>query len=451
MKQMAIKPLILASLLAACAAVAAPQPGTASPPTAVSSTVPPAGASPATSFVFRDTPIAELFEMISRHERVNIMLGKGVTGNVAVSLYDMTPRQAIYAIAEAGGYQVVVRDNGYMIVNPADTASAAAVPAGQMEVRALKVLYSEPQLVADILSKHVGRGGKATVLPSRRMVVVEDTPEGMKRIVALLHEIDTQPQQIMIEAKILEISLDENENFGIEWSKIFSGVGLNASRIGTTGLVTRGAPGLALNLVNSNVDLFLNALNNKGRVRTLATPKLLTLENQEASTNIGDKLGYRVTTTINNVTSETIQFLETGVILRVTPSVDSDGRIALRIRPEVSSGSLLGGIPSKKTTEVNTQLVAEDGQSILIGGLIKSTTGQRRIGVPLLGDVPGLGKLFSNNEHTGGSTETIVVITPRIVPTRPAGADLQVIERVERMEGDLQKKLAVPEAALNIP
>jgi type II secretory pathway component GspD/PulD (secretin) len=280
------------------------------------------------------------------------------------------------------------------------------------------------------------------------MVVVEDTPEGMKRIVALLREIDTQPQQIMIEAKILEITLDENENFGIEWNKVFSGDGV--SRIGTSRLLERTSPGLVFNLVNNNVDIFLNALNNKGRVRTLATPKLLTLENQEATTNIGDKLGYRVTTTINNVTSETIQFLETGVILRVTPSVDADGRIALRVRPEVSSGTLLGGIPSKKTTEVNTQLVAENGQSILIGGLIKSSAGQRRIGIPLLGDVPGLGKLFSNNEHTGSSTETVVVITPRIVPTRPAGADLQVIERVERMEGDLQKKLAVPEAALDV-
>ena len=453
MKQILMKRVLPAVLLAAsCTAGAAPQPAgaaTAMPPTAVSSTTLPPAGSPATSFVFRDTPIAELFEMISRHERVNITLGKGVTGNVAVSLYDMTPRQAIHAIAEAGGYQVVPRDNGYMIVNPADAAGAAGVTSSQMEVRALKVLYSEPQLVADILSKHVGRGGKVTVLPSRRMVVVEDTPEGMKRIVALLREIDTQPQQIMIEAKILEITLDENENFGIEWNKVFSGDGVN--RIGTTKLVERTTPGLIFNLVNNNVELFLNALNNKGRVRTLATPKLLTLENQEATTNIGDKLGYRVTTTINNVTSESIQFLETGVILRVTPSVDADGRIALRVRPEVSSGTVFGGIPSKKTTEVNTQLVAENGQAILIGGLIKATSGQRRIGVPLLGDVPGLGKLFSNNEHSGSSTETIVVITPRIVPTRPAGADLQVIERIGQTEQELQKKFEAPEAALNRP
>jgi type II secretory pathway component GspD/PulD (secretin) len=448
MKHHAMKQILFMSLLAAaCGAGAAPPSPLKAPQpaTAVSSTTAPLTGTP-TSFVFRDTPIAELFEMISRHERLNIMLGKGVTGNVAVSLYDMTPRQAIHAIAEAGGYQVIARENGYMIIDPAQAAGSGAVPSGQMEVRAMKVLYSEPQLVADILSKHVGRGGKVTVLPSRRMVVVEDTAEGVKRIAALLREIDTQPQQIMIEAKILEITLDDNENFGIEWNKVFSGEGENISRIGTSKLVPRTGAGLVFNLVNKNVDLYLNALSNKGRVRTLATPKLLTLENQEATTNIGDKLGYRVTTTLNNITTETIEFLETGVILRVTPSVDSDGRIAMRVRPEVSSGSFLGGIPSKKTTEVNTQLVAENGQSILIGGLIKANAGLRRTGVPLLADVPGLGKLFSNSEETGSSTELIVVITPRIVPTRSVGADAQVIERVEQAEGELHNKFKAPAA-----
>jgi type II secretory pathway component GspD/PulD (secretin) len=399
--------------------------------------VPPVETAPgATSFMFRDTPIAELFEMIARRERINITLGKGVTGNVAVSLYDMTPRDAIFAIAEAGGFQVLTRANGYLVVSPAQ-AAAETTPTQAMQVRALKVQYSDPALVADILGKYVGRGGKITVLPQRQMIVVEDTPEGMARIVALLREVDVQPRQIMIEAKILEITLDANENFGIDWTRIFSADGANT--IGTTGLAQRGVAGLVFNYVNRNVNVYLSALSNKGRVRTLATPKLLALENQEATTNIGDKLGYRLTTTINNVTSESIQFLETGVILRVTPSVDSDGRIVLRVRPEVSSGSVSAGIPSKKTTEVSTQMVAEDGQSILIAGLIKTSEGRRRIGIPLLGDVPGIGKLFSNNETTGSSTETIVMITPRIVrDARTLALEQPSLDKVQRAEQELK-------------
>jgi type II secretory pathway component GspD/PulD (secretin) len=442
--------IIVCAVAAACLAasvtsraaqvLASPVPVVRSTPAAA----PPVETAGQTSFMFRDTPIAELFEMIARRERINITLGKGVTGNVAVSLYDMTPREAIYAIAEAGGFQVLARANGYLIVSPAQ-AAAETVPAGQMELRTLKVQYSEPALVAEILGKHVSRGGKVTVLPQRQMIVVEDTHEGMARIVALLRELDVQPRQIMIEAKILEITLDTSETFGIDWSKVFSADGANT--IGATGLASRGTAGLVFNFVNKNVSAYLSALSNKGRVRTLATPKLLALENQEATTNIGDKLGYRLTTTINNVTSESIQFLETGVILRVTPSVDSVGRIVLRVRPEVSSGSVLDGIPSKKTTEVSTQMVAEDGQAILIAGLIKATDAKRRIGVPLLGDVPGIGKLFTSNETTSGATETIVMITPRIVRDATSFAQEQPsLDKVERAERELKPAMEIPAA-----
>ena len=390
------------------------------------------------SFVFRDTPVAELFEMISRSERLNIMLGKDVSGNVAVSLYDVTPREAIYAIAEAGGYQVIARGAGYVIVNPA-TAMPDHTPPAPMIVRALKVQYSEPQLVADLLGKHVGKGGKLTLLPLRKMIVVEDTVEGMARIEALLREIDQQPKQILIEAKILEITLDENQNFGIDWTRVFSADGVN--NYGMRGLASRGSPTFFLNFVNRNIEVYLSALSNKGLVRTLATPKLMTLENMEASTNIGDKLGYRLTTTINNVTSESIEFLETGVILRILPSVDANGHIRMTVRPEVSSGSVLGGIPSKKTTEVATQLVAKDGQTILIAGLIKATEGKRRIGIPYLSDVPVVGALFSSNERTGGSTETIVLITPRVVSDNGFAQENLPIEQVEQAQRQMQNNL----------
>ena len=111
------------------------------------------------------------------------------------------------------------------------------------------------------------------------------------------------------------------------------------------------------------------------------------------------------------------------MILRVTPSVDVDGRIMLKVRPEVSSGSVSAGIPSKKTTEVNTQLVANDGQPVLIGGLIKRSATYRRLGVPLLSDIPVIGGIFSNTDDGGSATETIVVITPRIVPAGGVAID----------------------------
>jgi len=368
------------------------------------------------SLALRDTPIQEAFDMLARGERVNIVLRKGVNGNISVNLYDVTLPQAIQSIAEAGGYAVdPSKANEYVIIDRKDLPTEGAKSGTQ--VRTYKVQYSNPKFVADILQKHLSRQGKITPLIERNRLVVEDLPEYQQRIAEILREIDVEPKQILIEAKILEIALDETESFGLDWNKIFN-TG-NGSGIGVQGLASRGTPGLFFNIINDKVTAYLSALNTRGRVHTLSTPKLLALEHQEASVVIGEHLGYKVTTTINLVTSETVQFLETGVILRVTPSVDDSGRIMMRIHPEVSTGSISQGIPSKKSTEVSTQLLAQDGQSILIGGLIRNSNSLTRSGVPILGKLPIIGNLFANKDENVSLAETIVLITPHIIQ-RPA-------------------------------
>lgn len=390
------------------------------------------------SYTFRDTPISELFNMISRTAKVNIVLGRGVGGNVSISLYDLTVRQAIEAIAEAGGYAVSERAGGFLISDP---KTAQKELAATQQVRALKVRYTDLKRAGDILARQVGPYGAVTVLEPTRTLVVEANDAGQARAASVLREIDRPPRQILIEAKILEITLDQNENFGVDWSRIVNANGPDT--VGTTGFATSVGPRFFMNVVNNNIEAHLTALSNKGRVHTLATPRLLALEDQEASTNVGDQIGYRLTTTINNVTTESIQFLDTGVILRVTPSIDVDGRIMMKVRPEVSSGSVSAGIPSKKTTEVSTQLVARDGQPVLIGGLIKSSKNYRRQGVPLLSDIPLLGRAFSSTEDAGSTTETIVLITPRIVsPDGPevdpvSAAKLEQAERALRLRSDV--------------
>jgi type II secretory pathway component GspD/PulD (secretin) len=360
---------------------------------------------------FHDVALREVFDLLSRQEKTNILLGKGVDGQVSVSLYDVTVDQAVRSVAEAAGFAVEQHHGSYLIVDRKEVGQDSAY--GATVVRSYKVQYSSPKQVADILAKHVSRHGKITPLAERSLLLVEDTPEFQTRIAQLLDEIDQEPRQILIEARILEITLDQSETFGVDWSQVF-GAG-NKSSGGTKGLSSPSSAGLFFNIVNRNLDLYLSALSSKGRVQTLSTPRLLALENQQASAVIGDRVGYKVTTTINQVTSETIQFLDTGVILQVTPSVDQRGRIMMQIHPEVSSATMNAGIPSKKSTEVTTRLLCEDGQSIFIGGLIKRSSGVRRTGVPGLGEVPMLGRLFSSQEDSVATTETVVVITPRIV------------------------------------
>ena len=144
-----------------------------------------------------------------------------------------------------------------------------------------------------------------------------------------------------------------------------------------------------------NLKIALDALKERGRLRTLSTPTLLAMEDQVAETQVGTRLGYSVTTTINQVTSESIEFLETGIILKVIPTEDQQGLIRLEIHPEVSEGSVSDdGIPSKTTTQISTHMLVADGQTVFLGGLIRRNINETREGVPILGDLPVLGTVF---------------------------------------------------------
>jgi type II secretory pathway component GspD/PulD (secretin) len=122
--------------------------------------------------------------------------------------------------------------------------------------------------------------------------------------------------------------------------------------------------------------------------------------------------------------------------LRVTPWVDAAGKILMDIHPEVSTGIInpLTGIPSQTTTEVSTRMIVPDGETIFVGGLIKQSVEESKSGVPVIGRIPGVGRLFSNRENTKTRTETIVLITPTILGAKSKLVEEDTIEVIEQME-----------------
>jgi type II secretory pathway component GspD/PulD (secretin) len=397
------------------------------------------------SLTLREVTIAEVMEMLSRAGQVNILLSEDVQGKVSVNLFDMSIDRAIRSIASSAGYAVEKRNSSYFIVEREEAGKSA--PGGPTEVRTYKVQYSDPELVSGIIEKHLSSYGQVTALPERRLLIIEDTPYFHTKIKSLLTKLDREPKQILIEARILEVGLKDSESFGLDWSKIFESGDAN---IGTQGLSTPGSPGLFFDLVKPDVQVVLDALRTRDRLRTLSTPKLLALEGQEAETIIGERLGYNVTTTIDNVTTTSTEFLESGVILKVKPSVDEQNRIFLEIHPEVSTGSVSqAGVPNQSTTEVTTSMLVESGQTVFIGGLIKRTSEQSREGVPVLGDIPGLGLLFSSRSLSSVNSELVVLITPYIVDNDTVRLDGGKVARVETIAEELEEQPRDIEEALD--
>ena len=371
------------------------------------------------SLSLRDVELSEVMQMLSRQQRVNILLSEGVSGRISVNLYEIPLSEAIRAIANAGGYEVEKRGVNYFVIGRDEVGHY--VNSGTTQLRTFRLRYANAEDVSQMLEEYVSGYGNITVLKDRNIIVVEDTPEFLQRIKKLVKQLDYRPKQILIEARILEITLDDTEAYGVEWSKLFSS-GSAEGKIGR-GIPLTSSNGLFLEIIDDNLRVFLDLLQREGRTRTLSTPKLLTIENKTASVIVGDRLGYVNTVTINQVTTENTEFLESGVILEVTPSVDERGRILLEVHPEVSTGTVTDGIPSQTTTSVYTHLLVPDGATSFIGGLIKTQIFKDHTGVPVISKIPLLGRLFSRQEDRKINTEIIVMITPTIVD--PADEDWQ--------------------------
>jgi len=386
------------------------------------------------SMTMKDADLADVMDMISREQRVNIFVSSDSNEQVSFSLYDMKLPDAIRAIANAAGLAAEHYQGNYFIVDRDDAGKYA--PDSLTRVETFQLQYVKVDEMQSLLEPYLSEYGEITLFTEKNIFLVEDTPEFLRRTAALVREIDRKPTQILIEAKILEVTLTDEDSYGLDWTKFFSAQD-GEGEFGVQRLADPTSPGLFFSFANDNITAALNALTSQGRVRTLSSPKLLAVEGQESSVIVGDRRGYSVTTTINQVTTESIEFLESGVILRVTPAVDESGQVMMDVHPEVSTGIInpLTGIPSQTTTEVTTRMIVPDGQTIFVGGLIKHNIEESKNGVPVLGRIPGVGRLFSNREYTSTNTETVVLITPTILTTDTITIEERNFEAIDQMEG----------------
>lgn len=239
-----------------------------------------------------------------------------------------------------------------------------------------------------------------------------------------LLRLDVEPRQVMIEAILAEVSLGDDLRYGVQW---FFDSQRSSSTLSNSdsGAVTSQFPGFSY-VFSRGVDarVVLNALESRTNVRVLSAPKLAVLNNQKASLQIGDEVPIR--TQVSQATStpgapviSTIQMRDTGVILEVTPRISDNGNVILEVSQEVSdvATTTTSGIdsPTIQRRKIKSTLATRDGATIVMGGLIRETASRGSSGVPVLKDVPVLGKLFSVDSDTGRRTELIVLLVPHVI------------------------------------
>jgi len=270
---------------------------------------------------------------------------------------------------------------------------------------------------------------------------------GLEATARLIRSLDRAPKQVAIEAKLIEVSLDSEFDMGVNWGYTsldskgrFIGMGDTNNKVtvggvdipfpagpaGGTGvsLISKNIyGGLRLGRIGSNyiLDIAIQAAAKKGKAKVLSNPKITTLNNKEATINITNQLPYdtaEVTTTngISNTTYKTT-YVTTGIVLKVTPTINSDGHITMKVNPVVSQPSAASGsvAPAVDTRSTDTNVIVRNGETIVIGGLIHDSHSDTLYKVPLFGDIPLLGALFRKKSVSRIRMELLIFVTPKIM------------------------------------
>ena len=409
----------------------------------------------------KDWSIRDALQFLAAEYHKNIVPSAKVDGTLTVAqLYDVTFDEAMNAVL-GNQFKAVAKGNFINVYTAEEYVDMQEdksrltnkvftlyyVNAAEVKVLVEPMISENGQIsttTAAATDTEAGDGGDT--LSMRDMITVYDYPERIAQIGTMIKEIDVRPPQIMIEVTILEATLSETTNFGINWSKI-------------GGLVATSTPfGISANLSNSAATAFTATLNNsqitaaitaqEGITDTtvLANPKIMALNKQAGYLNIGEERGYTASTTQGQTTTTSVDFLVSGTILKFRPFICDNGYVRMEINPELSTGSLQtdanSTLPLKSITTVKTNIMVKDGKTIVIGGLFKEDLTNNVTQVPIVGDLPFIGALFKSTRDSNVRKELVVLITPHIINEPEDTLTNERVEDVDRIAHGSRKRIS---------
>ncbi|MFC6806850.1 type II secretion system secretin GspD [Methylophaga thalassica] len=265
----------------------------------------------------------------------------------------------------------------------------------------------------------------------RNALVIMATAKDYDMIERTIKQLDTVPMQVLIEASIIEVTLSDELNFGVEWffkNGIGSKQGNSQLDLGNSGINAK-TPGFSFTVVDSlsNVRFALNTLAAQSKLNVLSSPSLMVLDNQPAKINVGDEIPIPTRQSVSNTdatapTVNEIDFRKTGVSLTVLPRVNNSGLVTMEIRQEVSNAvqttTSTIDAPTIQQREIQSVVAINSGETIVLGGLIQDSKTNNDSGVPGLHKLPVLGYLFGQTSDAVRRTELLVLITPRVIRDR---------------------------------
>ena len=260
-------------------------------------------------------------------------------------------------------------------------------------------------------------------------IIIICAPQDYEKIEKIIKELDLKREQVLVEALIVEITLEDDQTLGFDWRVVAdTGIGIDALAQSGTGLmaeslITGGLPGLTVGLLTGTIpDVYaiINANKENTNFKILSTPEIVTIDNHEAMINIGEEIPFLTSSRVdeNNNVIQTYDYKEIGIVLKITPHINKNGYITMDINQSIKKiveGTALLENPSVYSREISSKVTVKDKRTIVIGGLIRDDIINIERKVPLLGDIPLLGLLFRKRTKQRTRTNLLIFLTPYIV------------------------------------
>ena len=388
--------------------------------------------------------IRTVIRAIAEFSGRNIVVAPGVKGTVRMSLRDVGWQEALRTVLRSNGLDYV-DEGGILRVDEASRLHAEAAEregarAKQMELvpletRVVRLNYANAAELQASLASSLTRRGSVQTDKRTNSLIMTDVSSTLDAVEKMAIELDTTTPQIEITAKLVDVDAEALRGLGIQWNvgqdepAFFSGGvrrALNPDNDPDQALAGGVNTPIADPAVNIEYGIFkdwgsievqLQALEQNRKANIISNPRVVTVDNREAKIVVGQKIPLIV----HDVAGNPVSQLQTiGIQLKVTPHLTEDKRIVLDLHPEVSDlstqSTVQGGVIIN-TAEADTRVMVDDGQTAVIGGLIRTNDSKVRKGIPLLKDLPLLGFLFRSENTIRQNRELLIFVTPRLLPT----------------------------------
>jgi type IV pilus secretin PilQ/predicted competence protein len=409
------------------------------------------GRSQRISLNLQNVTLGAVLKVMTQKTGINFLIGSDLVGKtINVYLEDVLVEDALAAIMKANGlwYTRQKGTNIYVIMESPEGPPVNTI------TQVFHTNYADAKNLEPTITAVLTEAGSIVVDGRTNSLVISDIPENMGTLESLVKELDDPTGQVLIEAKIVEVGDEAALDLGVEWGySDYDGDGSYGGgfnyvhqwthervkdettedpddyyTISTLGenKANEGLLDLAFGKWNSyvpfqDISARIRAMQRDGIAEVLAEPEILTVDNQEAEIAITSHIAMARKTTISNEGTITIEpiYGDVGVTLKVTPHINNDDFVTMVIEPEVSSASRSSFFPDEavdtRKRTAKTTVMAQDGETIVIGGLLRKDINETHFKVPILGDIPLLGRLFRKSIESETSTEVMVFLTPRIL------------------------------------